>query len=274
MSAHVESLWVYPVKGLSPQRLDAVPLRAGEGFPHDRVIALARPGGAYRPGLREPVSKREFFVLVAEERLAGLDTHLEPTTGRFTVRVRDHVVLDADLGDDDGIAAALAFFSRVLDLPPGVRPVHAVEPGRRFTDVAVDSDALMNAVSFLNLASVRDLAERTATTLDPLRFRANVHLDGLPAFAEADLVGREFSVGGVRFRGVQPTARCAATEVEPGTGRRDLPVPQMLVRTYGSDVMGFYAVVVEGGALRPGDRLDTAADARTAVDTVVGAARG
>nr|WP_276610677.1 MOSC domain-containing protein [Kineococcus siccus] len=116
----------------------------------------------------------------------------------------------------------------------------------------------MNAVSFLNLASVRDLAARTATTLDPLRFRANVHLEGLDAFAEADLVGREFSVGAVRFRGVQPTARCAATEVEPGTGRRDLPVPQMLVRTYGSDVMGCYAVVVAGGRLQPGDVLDAA----------------
>jgi uncharacterized protein YcbX len=259
MSAHVESLWVYPVKGLSPQRLDAVALRTGEGFPHDRVIALARPGGAYRPGLRAAVSKREFFVLVAEERLAGLETHLEPTTGRFTVRVRDHVVLDVDLGTEEGVEAALALFARVLDLPPGVRPVHAVEPGRRFTDVAVASDALMNAVSFLNLASVRDLAERTGTVVDPLRFRANVHLDGLPAFAEAGLVGREFTVAGVRFRGVQPTARCAATEVEPGTGRRDLPVPQMLVRTYGHDLMGFYAVVVEGGELRPGDPLGTTA---------------
>ena len=216
------------------------------------------------------MSKREFFVLVAEERLAGLDTHLEPTTGRFTVRVRDHLVLDAGLGDDDGVAAVLAFFARVLDLPPGVRPVHAVEPGRRFTDVAVGSDVLMNAVSFLNLASVRDLAERTATTLDPLRFRANVQLDGLPAFAEADLVGREFTVGPVRFRGVQPTARCAATEVEPGTGRRDLPVPQMLVRTYGSDLMGFYAVVVEGGELRPGDRLEVAAVVDAGVAAVPG----
>jgi uncharacterized protein YcbX len=113
----------------------------------------------------------------------------------------------------------------------------------------------MEFISFVNLASVRDFAGRVGRDVDPLRFRGNVHLEGLAAWDEFALVGREFSLGGVRFRGTAPTERCAATEVEPGSGRRDLPVPQLLSSTYGHEYMGFYAEVLEGGTVRDGAEL-------------------
>ncbi|WP_432543242.1 MOSC domain-containing protein [Kineococcus sp. SYSU DK002] len=253
MSAHVDGLFVYPVKGMSAQPLDRVGLTAGRGVPHDRTLALARPGGAYVPGMRHGVSKREYFVLVAEERLAALSTHLDTATGVFTVDVRGHRVLTADLGTEEGLAAVRAFYARVLDLPPGTEPVVARDEGRRFTDTAHAGDEEMEYVSVVNLASVRDLAERVGAPVDPLRFRGNVHVEGLEPWAEFDLVGREFTLGGVRVRGATTTVRCAATEVEPGTGRRDLPVPQLLSRTYGHEVVGFYVQVLSDGELAVGD---------------------
>lgn len=253
--ARVDGLFVYPVKGLTPQPLADVPLRTGRGFPHDREIALARPGGAYRPGLQHGIGKREFFVLVAEARLAGIETHLDPYASRFTARVRGHLVLDVDLAEPAGRGALLAFWARVLDLPPGTVPVYATDPGRRFTDTAPTSDREMHFVSLVNLASVREFAERVGVAVDPLRFRGNVHLEGLDPWDELDLVGREFTLGGVRMRGTKPTVRCAATEVEPGTGHRDLPVPRLLRRTYGHEVMGVYAEVLGDGVLAVGGEL-------------------
>nr|WP_276612037.1 MOSC domain-containing protein [Kineococcus vitellinus] len=248
-------MFLYPVKGMSPQPLAEVALSAGRAFPHDRTIALARPGGRYAPGLAHGISKQEFFVLVAEARLAALRTSHDAATDVLTVRVREHEVLVADLSSAAGRADLLAFYARVLDLPPGVEPVLARDPGRRFTDTAHASDRDMELVSLLNLASVRDFAGRVGAEVDPLRFRANVHLEGLEPFAESELVGREFTLGGVRLRGAKPTVRCAATEVQPGTGRRDLPVPQLLARTYGHEVMGLYAEVLEGGPLADGAPL-------------------
>ncbi|GAA0322689.1 MOSC domain-containing protein [Kineococcus aurantiacus] len=252
MTPHVDGLFVYPVKGMTPQPLDRVRLTPGRGVPHDRTLALARPDGEYVPGMRHGVSKRHYYVLVAEERLAGLTTHLDTATGVFTVDVRGHRVLTADLGTAGGLADLRAFYARVLDLPPGVEPVVARDEGRRFTDTAHASDEAMEHVSVVNLASVRDLAERTGTEVDPLRFRANVHLEGLEPWAEFDLVGREFSLGDVRVRGTKVTVRCAATEVRPGTGRRDLPVPQLLARTYGHEVVGCYVQVLSAGEVAVG----------------------
>lgn len=255
MEARTDGLFVYPIKGMTPQALQQVELTAGRGFPFDRTIALARPGGAYSPGMRHGVSKREFFVLVAEARLAGLTTHLDTATGVLSVEVKGHRVLEADLETDEGAAAVQAFYARVLDLAPGAAPVLARDQGRRFTDTAHNSDRQMEFVSIVNLASVRDLSDRIGHAVDPLRFRGNIHLEGLPAWREFALIGRQFTLGGVRLRGTKPTERCAATEVEPGTGRRDLPVPQLLATTYGHEYLGIYAEVVGGGVLHDGAEL-------------------
>ena len=38
----IESIWRYPIKGLTPERLNAVTLTPGRCLPHDRRFALAR----------------------------------------------------------------------------------------------------------------------------------------------------------------------------------------------------------------------------------------
>ncbi|ANZ43499.1 hypothetical protein BBK82_42810 [Lentzea guizhouensis] len=248
----MRELFVHPVKGLTAQPLDQVELRPGQGVPHDRTLAFARPDGRYRPGTRTGLPKQEFFALVSDHRLSGLDTHFDVETEVLTARVAGHEVLKADLGTEEGAATATRFFARVLDLPAGVVPVLAREPGRRFTDANVAGDGPMNWVSLVNLASVRDLESRTGTTVDPRRFRANVFVEGLPAWSEVDLMDAEFDLGGVRVRAVHRTKRCAATEVGPGAGRRDLPVVTMLQRTCGHQFMGIYVEVLTAGVLRKG----------------------
>jgi MOSC domain-containing protein len=251
----VKELFIYPVKGLSGQPLDRVELRPGMGIPNDRMVAFARPDGRYRPGTREGLPKQEFFALVSDHRLAGLDTHLDTETDVLTARVAGHDVLKVDLSTEEGRDSAVRFFTRVLDLPAGVAPLLARESGRRFTDAAAAGDAPMNWVSLVNLASVRDLESRTGTVVDPARFRANVLVDGLRAWSELDTIGQEFDLGGVRVRAVHRTKRCAATEVDPGTGRRDLPVVSMIDRTYGHQLMGIHLEVLTAGVLEKGSEV-------------------
>lgn len=251
----VAALSVFPVKGLSATPRTRIRFTAGQGVPHDREWALARPDGAYRNGTSTPLPKDQFYMLARDGRLAGLTTRVEPEGETLVVEVRGHEVLRASLGTLDGRRDAQRFFARVLDLPEGSEPLIAREPGRRFTDVAVVSEAMMHAVSFVNLESVRALEERIGAPVDPARFRANVLFDGLPAFSELRLVGHELQVGDARFRVVLNTRRCAATEVNPADAQRDLPVPRLLAEHFGAIEMGAYAEVVEGGDVRLGDAV-------------------
>lgn len=249
------SIFVYPIKGLSPQQLDQATLSAGNGLPGDRAYALARPHGAYRPGLSHAVPKQEFFMLAKDARLAGLCTTVAEDGHSLTVRVREHVVLEADLDLAAGRRAAEEFFGRVLGCDGPDLPVLARENGRRFTDVSVASDRLMEAVSVINLASVRALERKWSVSIDPLRFRANLYVDLTEPFVERDLLGSVIRVGPVRLSMVRHTKRCAATEVNLRTAQRDLPIPRMLVRDYGDAILGIYGQVLTGGTLCPGQTV-------------------
>lgn len=248
----VDSMFVYPVKSLSAQPLPEVKLSAGQGIPGDRIWALGRSDGSYKPGSITRFSKDEFHVLVKDARLAGVQTHLHDDK-LLSVEVSGHLALTADLDTDDGQQSVRAFFTRILDLPAGAEPVVAREPGLRFTDNAELSESMMETVSLINLASVRALEEQVDSHVDPMRFRSNIYFDGLPAFSELDLVGSEISVGSATFTVVMNTLRCAATSVNPVDARRDLAIPQLLMEHFGHSMMGIYGEVTAPGTIRAGD---------------------
>lgn len=252
---HVAHLYRYPIKGFTAQPVDAVDLRAGGGFPGDRMFALARPDGPYSATNFVPLPKRQYFMLMKDERMAGLTTHLDPDTLALTISVRGHVVLAADLGTAEGIDELRHFYARILDLPAGSLPTFAQQDGYNFTDSAKSSRLLMNSLSIINLASVRDFERRIGKPVDPLRFRANVYLDGLEPWEERSWLGREFTIGGVTLRGVEETTRCAATEVDPTTARRDIPLPRLLVENYGDDVLGIFGEMITDGRIAVGDAV-------------------
>jgi uncharacterized protein YcbX len=251
--AAVKHLYHYPVKGLTPQPLDRVTLSPGEGFPSDRVFGLARFDSGFDPSHPAPLPKTRFFMLQKEERLAGLETWLEPDTGSFTIRIKGHLAHRSNLFTAEGTASAVAFFSTMFDLAPSETPTLAHAAPHRFTDVAVGSRQMMNAISLCNLSSVAELADRIGKPVDPLRFRANVYFEGWAPFSELERIGDEFLMGAVRLRLLRRTRRCAATEVNPVTARRDLPVPRLLLQHYGHADMGVYAEVLSGGQIAPGD---------------------
>jgi uncharacterized protein len=123
--------------------------------------------------------------------------------------------------------------------------------GFRFTD------SRRGFVSLINLASVRELEARIGAPVDPLRFRGNVHLEGLAPFAEFDLVGQVLTTtSGTRLKVTKRIERCAATNVDPDTGIRDLEIPKSLMKAYGHFDCGIYAEVLQGGTLETGDDLE------------------
>jgi hypothetical protein len=92
-------------------------------------------------------------------------------------------------------------------------------------------------------------------SLDPLRFRANVYFSGLPAWAEFDWVGRTIELGGATLRITKRIPRCAATEVNPLTARRDCDPVQGLWDGFGHPDLGVYGRVEAGGRVAVGDAI-------------------
>lgn len=254
MTVTLTTLTRYPVKGLSGQILSEVALRTNEGFPLDRVFGFTRPDSGFDPQAPQPLSKDNFHVLMMDAQLALLDTQYDGVANTLTIT-------DAgkpqtfDLGQAAGRAAAAAFIRDFLALTMDQTPtLHNASP-HRFTDVSVTSAQMMHAVSLINQASVDAFSKTVDAPVDAARFRGNILFDGLPPFAELDMIGQVISIGDVQLRVLKRTQRCAATEVNLTTGERDLKVPYLLRKHYGHMDMGIYAQVLTGGTIRPGDTL-------------------
>ena len=251
MVIRVAALHRYPVKGLSPEPLAAVSLDPGAWFPGDRMFAIENGPSGFDPAAPAHQPKIKFLMLMRDEALARLRTRYDDATGVLTVQDGGREVVSADLGRPEGRLSLEAFFRRFM--PGALRgppKLLAAPDGHRFTD------SPRGYVSLLNLASVAAIEEFVNAPVDPLRFRANLHLDGLAPWSELDMVGREFTApSGLRLRVTKRTQRCAAIDVDPATGLRDLALPRALMGRLGHRDCGVYAEIVAGGHLAEGETL-------------------
>lgn len=249
-AARITALYRYPVKGLSAEPLAEAALTSGAHFPGDRLFAIENGPSGFDPANPEHQPKQKFLVLARQAALAKLKTRYDDATGTLTILADDVEVARGDLSTPEGRAAVERFFSSFLasDLA-GAPKVLEGPPGFRFMD------SRSGFVSIINLATVRALEKETGVAIDPIRFRANVYIDGVPAFSEFAWVGKRITLGATTLRGLKRTERCAATTVNPATAVRDLMIPAVLMRRYGHADCGIYCAVAQGGRIAVGDRL-------------------
>ena len=238
------------MKGLSPEPLARTQLQVMETLPADRLYAIENGPSGFEPAAPRHQPKQRYLMLMRNERLARLRTRFYDTSHTLTIEMEGREAARGDLRTSEGRAAIEAFFAGFcadeLRGPP--RVLHA--PGFSFSDVA------RKVVSIINLASVAAIEDVVGRPVHPLRFRGNVYVTGWPAWREFDFVGQEITVARrARLRVIKRIVRCAATNVDPDIGIRDLSIPDTLMRSFGHADCGVYGEVVEGGDIAVGDEL-------------------
>jgi uncharacterized protein YcbX len=249
-NAKIDAIYRYPVKGLSPEPLARTQLKVMETLPADRLYAIENGPSGFEPAAPRHQPKQRYLMLMRNERLARLRTRFYDTSHKLTIEMEGREAARGDLRTSEGRAAIEAFFAGFcadeLRGPP--RVLHA--PGFSFSDVA------RKVVSIINLASVAAIEDVVGRPVHPLRFRGNLYVTGWPAWREFDFVGQEITVARrARLRVIKRIVRCAATNVDPDIGIRDLSIPDTLMRSFGHADCGVYGEVVEGGDIAVGDEL-------------------
>jgi len=257
MTGRVASLWRYPVKGFTPERLAQAAVAAGGFFPCDRVYAVEDGPSGFDPASPAWISKQKFTVLAKIAQVARVRTAYDDASGVLQASADGHPAFAGELTAPRGRDAFAAWLGRFLG-EEASGPLQVVQgPGHRFTDHP------RGYVSIVNLASVRDLESRLGQPLDPLRFRANVYVDGWPAWSENEAPAEtQVLLGGVRASLLSPIVRCAATHVDPLSGERDIDVVGALHHHLGHMNCGVYVRVLDGGTIDQGDPAFGAASPR------------
>jgi uncharacterized protein YcbX len=249
----IEAIYRYPVKGLSPQSLVRIPLSVGQTLPADRLYAIENGPSGFDPKAPAYFPKQRFLMLMRNERLAALRTDYDEPSHTLSIQWEGREAARGDLRSKEGRLTIEAFFRRFMPKELYGPPKVLFGEGHSFSDVA------KKVVSIINLASVAAVETAAGAAVHPLRFRGNIYVAGWPAWHEFDLLDREIAVGGARLKVVKRIQRCAATEVDPDTGIRDLAVPRTLLDNFGHADCGVYAEVVAGGDIAVGDAINETA---------------
>jgi uncharacterized protein YcbX len=253
----VNGLYRYPVKGLTPQPLARTRLEPGKTLPADRLYAIENGPSGFDPAAPGYLPKQRFLMLMRNERLAALRADYDDESRTLSIHWQGGEAARGDLRTAEGRAKIERFFTRYcgdeLRGPPKVLCGESGSgPPHSFSDVA------KKVVSIINLGSLAELENLAGAPVHPLRFRGNIYVEGWPAWQELELVGRTLRIGGASVKIVKRIVRCAATEVDPDSGIRDLGIPRLLMQNFGHADCGVYAEVLSAGDVAVGDRVEQA----------------
>ena len=259
MSARIAALFVHPVKSAAGIACDGAVL--GErGLEHDREWMIVDPDGRF-------LTQRD------EARLALLQTairdgrlHLSNPEGSGPSLPLDHqgelrevIVWRAQCAAFDAGEEAAGFLSEWLGRPLRLvrfdfrRPRlsnHDWTGGRDVETTFTDGYPIL----VLSQASVDDLSIRAGCVLPLQRFRANIVIDGVDAYAED--AAAQLTAGGARIVLTKPSTRCVVTTIDHTRGVRTGEEPLRALKAYRFDralrgvVFGRNAFALEGAGTR------------------------
>lgn len=256
----VVALYRYPVKGFTPEVCEALTVLEEGRIAGDRALGF-RFASSSVPD--EAWSKKyEFVVLVNTPGLARLDVRFDHRALRLRFGHKGEILVEDALDDRGRTRISAALQDYVLSLDENPLAGHPERCPLRLVGDGVRPRYQDNEAGQVTLHSRESLAALAAAsgdeTLDGLRFRTNIVIEGVHPWAEQDWVGRAIRIGGVEFDVVKPKVRCLATHANPATGERDLPVMQILVREFGQQEPTFAVGMLtrgRGGEIRVGDAV-------------------
>jgi uncharacterized protein YcbX len=256
----VAALYRYPVKGFTPEPGETLTILDSGRVAGDRTLAF-RFGDSTLP---ESAWSRKygFAVLVNTPGLARLDVAFDHRAQRLSVRLDGALLAEGALDAAGRKRISEAIESFVLSLPenplaahPERRPLRLIGDGvtPRYQDSEQGQITLHSRESLGSLAQALRRHE-----LEEVRFRSNIAIEGVAAWEEQDWIGRTIRIGAVRFEVLRFKVRCLATHANPGTGERDLPVMQTLVRAFQQQEPTFAVALTTaggGGEIHVGDTI-------------------
>ncbi len=192
---------IFPVKSLDGQSLDSARLIPPGALQHDRRWAITDAEGKFLNGKRTPL------VHALRVKFAPAATSLELAVGDGPRRLFHWPLQRFDL-------------EHWLEQHFG-QPVHI----REHEHGGQPDDTDLPGPTLISTATLAEVARWFELELDDARqrFRANLEIDGVPAFWEDRLVGTipagvRFSIGEAQFVGRNPCQRCVVPSRDPHTG--------------------------------------------------------
>ncbi len=244
--ATLSALWRHPIKSHGREALTAVTLTKGQAMPWDRRWAVAHDAAMVTPGKWGACIN--FSRGSKTPALMAINAVCDEAAETITLSHPDRP--DLTFCPDDEQNRFLDWVRPLMD-DNRAQPAHIYKlDGRGMTDTDYPS------ISLINLASNGDLANKMGQDdISVLRWRGNLHLEGLAPWQEFDWIGKTLRIGTAELLVKEPIKRCLATTANPKTGLRDLDTLAALNTHWDHQNFGVYAEVTTTGQITLGDSV-------------------
>ena len=250
----IEKIYRFPFKGIPAQSLNETPVLVGTGIPLDRRYAITK--GTVDTGKWMPA--RSFYINARTDGMSKFK--LEQSGERFHITNPEGMTVIIHPDDADSLKQAneqMADFMRPVGLVADAPAPKLIDRKGKQSNWDYDD----TPISIINAESVKEISRVLDVELDPLRFRGNLVVSGLPAWEEFSWMGKRIKIGTVEFEVHRPIDRCPTPGVNPENGERDVEVTPGIQEHFGHIHCGMYAKVVTDGKLQEGDAVEIIADA-------------
>lgn len=248
----ITAIQICPVKGLRPEGVDGIRLEVGRTPPGDRIYAMETSRPSASAAIPSPNDTWRYLTLSRNPKLGELESRFDGETHRLELRAPSGSRAEGRLRDDGEREELERFIAAHMDghIQGELR---IVAQGEGETNFAYYGHA--HFISLINLASIRALEEREGCAIAKERFRGNVYFEGAAPWEEFSWVGRELRLGGVACVVEEPIERCAALDVNPETGARDMSLVPALQRHFSHRNLGVYVRLLESGEVAVGEEV-------------------
>lgn len=244
MNVTLIQIWRHPIKALGRERVAQAHLAPGDGLPGDRVWAIAHDAAKAKKGAWSPCVN--FIRAASSPALMAVTATLNEADETVTLRhpERPEITLHPEREAD-----RLVDWATPLVAKGRPAPARVIRADRTMTDSRKPS------LSIANHATHKAVEAQIGRSLSRHRWRANLWIDGLPAWEEFDWVDHEVTIGTARLRIVGRTTRCRATESNPETGQRDTETLAALRNGWAHQDFAIKAEVIAPGDIFEGCEL-------------------
>ncbi len=255
----LESIYAFPFKGFPGQKLQSSKLSKGAGLPNDRRYAVTK--GIEATG--EWMPARSFYVV---SRVDGMPKFTLEKADQKRVVLANPAGQKVEIRHDDPASISkanadiMAFMQHVGVASDGPWP-EIIERN----DKGGNWDYPDTAISIINASTVSEIGKTLGVDMDPLRYRGNLVIKGLPAWAEFGLKGKRLKLGDAELEVMRPIVRCPTPGVNPDTGDNDIEFEKLLPEHYGHAYCGMYAAVVKSGTITASEPIEMIGDAEMPV---------
>jgi len=205
-SPRLANIRLHPIKSLDPVQVKEAHIGPGGGLEFDRVWALYSADGQWVNGKR--TAAVHLIRAIFAPDISSVTLSVPGDSRKISTK---SFVFPGDT------AAASQWFSAFFEQPITVR----------YSPEGFPDDNIANGptiVSTATLQAVSELFDGMDVDETRQRFRTTLEIDGVPAFWEDQLFGKEersavrFRIGAVNFEGSNPCARCPVPPRNPRTG--------------------------------------------------------